>query len=552
MHDSADRIFPKRLTDLWMTRGNGQADVLGDSDLYLNHYQLDETGAFIWGLCNGTRSVLDLAKALTEECGSSAPPLDVVISDTWELLQDLKAKRLLDWQKPSHCDVLLLSPPFPTTYHHNALKAPEFLTPPIGLAYLAAYLREHGYKVIIQDLHISAGGPERIIPICKALQPRLIGITATTPTYPNALRASRYIKAWNQDVPLVLGGVHATGLPETCLQESPFDYIALGEGEATLLALCQHILDQDQSGGQGIEGLAWRNEFGKVVINRPRPPIQNLDALPFPARDLLEIDKYVKKGAICTSRGCPNGCSFCACHLVFGMRYRTPSISRIAEELEMLSSTYGVTEIDFNDDTFNWQPSRVFDLCKTIEDRHLNLRWSCFCRAAEMTPEMARVMKRAGCGAVQFGVESGSPQILDSIGKRITLRQVEIAVEACAKAGIEAIVCGIMLGHPQDTPETIGHTLDFAEYLLGKGATRIMLSLLTPYPGTQVYRQAQSYGMKILTTDWEQYIFSRLVVETKNLPKEVLRRLYVEGLLRFLKLDGLHRLSGQDLRVADL
>jgi len=451
-----------------------------------------------------------------------------------EALQGLRERNVIGWREQDPCDVLFVSPPFPTTYDQAALEAPEFLSPPLGLAYLAAYVRENGFSVAIKDLHIEGVPPETIVGTCRALTPKVIGITATTPTYPNALRTARFIKAWEPDTTIVLGGVHATGMPGECLNDGPFDFVVLGEGEETMLELCRHLFNGTPAGHQEIAGLAFLGSNGDLILTPPRVPIQDLDDLPFPARDLLSMDRYVKKGAICTSRGCPNNCSFCACHLIFGHRYRTPSVGRVLDELEHLQKEYGIHEVDFNDDTFNWDHQRVFDICQGIKERGLKLRWSCFCRAAEMTPEIAFAIQGAGCGAVQYGVESGSPKILKDIGKRVSLQQVEGAVTAAADAGIEAIVCGIMLGHPKDTEETVTDTIEFADHLLNIGATRIMLSLLTPYPGTQVYRQLDKLGIRLLTDDWEQYILSRVVVETKYLTKEKLRELYVRGLIRFL------------------
>ena len=220
--------------------------------------------------------------------------------------------------------------------------------------------------------------------------------------------------------------------------------------------------------------------------------------------------------------------------MIFGHQYRVPSVNRVLEEIEHLYYDYGIEGFDFNDDTFNWDHHRVVSICRGIEGLGFKMRWSCFCRAAQMTQETAFALKRAGCGAIQFGVESGSEKILKGIGKRTTLKQVEDAVRASAMAGIEAIFCGIMVGHPQDTEETVKETMEFAEHLLTIGATRIMLSLLTPYPGTLIYQQLDELGIRILTRDWEQYIFSRVVIETKNLSKERLRELYVGGLIRFL------------------
>ena len=514
-------------------RDDGELDILSDAALYLNHYRLNETAAFIWKLCDEKHSALEIAEKIIQACESGAPSLDEVVTDVLEILQDLKAKKLIDWTKEDRCDVLLVAPPFPLTYDIAAANAPEYSAPPIGLAYIAAFLRQAGISVDIVDLHVSGTNSEEIVSFCRRKEPKIIGLTANTPTYPSALRTALHIKAWNSGITIVLGGVHASGLPQNCLADGPFDFVVLGEGEETMLELCRHLLG-NEGRLQNIRGIAYIDSNGKYVNTIPRLPIVDLDRLPFPARDLLNIQEYAKKGAICTSRGCPNNCMFCSCNLIFGRQYRTPSVKRVIQELVHLYDKYGIYEIDFNDDTFNWNPGRVFELCDSINDQNLKLRWSCFCRAAQMTPDMAVLMQKTGCGAVQFGVESGSQDVLKSIGKNTGLRQIEDAVSAVSRAGIDEIVCGIIIGHPQDTQKTVEDTLDYAEHLLKLGATRIMLSLLTPYPGTQAYNDAERLGIRFLSHDWEKYIFSKIVMETDNLSKEKLRSLYVNGLIRFL------------------
>jgi len=530
----AEKIYPFRQTDLWNRRSDCEMDILSDAGLYLNHYRLNETAAFIWNLCDNKHSVLEISEKIIRACKPDAPPLVEIVSDVLAILQDLKAKKVIDWAREDRCDVLLVAPPFPLTYDIAAANTPEYSAPPIGLAYIAAFLRQAGITVDIIDLHVSGTNSEEIVRSCRRKEPKIIGITANTPTYPNALRTALHIKAWNPEITIVLGGVHASGIPQNCLTDGPFDFIVLGEGEVTMLELCRRLLGNEGS-LQNIKGIAYRDSDGNSVHTSPRLPICNLDILPFPARDLLDIHQYAKKGAICTSRGCPNNCMFCACNLIFGRQYRTPSVQRVVQELVHLYDEYGIYEIDFNDDTFNWIPERVFELCKSINDQNLKLRWSCFCRAAQMTPDMAISMQKAGCGAVQFGVESGSQDVLKSIGKNTGLLQIEEAVSAASKAGIEEIVCGIIIGHPQDTLKSVEDTFNYAEHLLKIGATRIMMSLLTPYPGTQAYNEAEQLGIRFLTHDWEKYIFSKVVMETDNLSKEELRSLYVRGLIRFLK-----------------
>jgi radical SAM superfamily enzyme YgiQ (UPF0313 family) len=151
-----------------------------------------------------------------------------------------------------------------------------------------------------------------------------------------------------------------------------------------------------------------------------------------------------------------------------------------------------------------------------------------------MTPEMARAMANAGCRVIQFGVESGNDSVLQSLQKQTSTTQIEAAVRAVAAAGIEQIVCGFIIGHATDTEDSSRETIKFGLHLRDLGATRLTLSLLTPYPGTRVYERREQLGIRLLTDDWEQYTFSRVVMETSRLNRDKLRELYVEGLLSFL------------------
>ena len=195
---------------------------------------------------------------------------------------------------------------------------------------------------------------------------------------------------------------------------------------------------------------------------------------------------------------------------------------------------YGYRHFDFHDDTFNLRQDRVFDFCRGLKTRNLNAHWGCFCRAAQMTPQLANYMVQAGCKVIQFGVESGNDRVLQSLHKHTTVTQIEAAVRAAAQAGVEQIVCGFIIGHPSDTTESIRDTIHFGLKLRDLGATRLTLSLLTPYPGTAIYDNRAALGVELLTNDWEQYTFSRVVMQTPNVTREQLRELYADGLHKFL------------------
>lgn len=565
-------ICPKRASDLWKAdRASGTLKVLSDARLALDEFSLDEMGGFIWEQCDGRNTVRNIAARIAEACNGTAPPREEIEQDVLSFVRELRRDGLLDWDEESAVDVLLVIPPFPTTYSANAVETPEYSSPPLGLCYIASVLRDHGFRVAITDLHVTAGQPEDIVRACRQHRPRIVGITSTTPTFPNALQVARFVKAWGDDVVTVLGGAHATGLPESCARYGAFDFVCVGEGEQPMLELADALL-RNNGDAKSVPHFLHLSEAGEVVqpsdchtasapvalvlMSRdngklpsgapPAPKRINLDELPLPARDLLDLDRYYQKGAVISSRGCPIDCNFCACAAIVGRTYRVHSVKYVLDEIEHLIQTYGYRFIDFHDDTFNLQKRRVFDFCRAVHERELHFEWGCFCRAAQLTPEMAKAMAGAGCRVVQFGVEAGSDAMLKSIKKATSVRQIEEAVAAAANAEIQQIVCGFIIGHADDTEESVRDTINFGLRLRQLGATRLTLSLLTPYPGTEVFIRRKELGIELLTEDWEQYIFSRVVMETRNLKRDRLRELYVDGICKFLTACESTEPSGSD------
>lgn len=557
---------PQRLSELWsVSEVDDSAVVLSESRLSLNRLRLNRVGAEVWRFCDGSHSLDEIVDKIALQIDDSAPSRPDIRRDVAQFLAELRSEGLISWDPENPAtDVLLVVPPFPTTYAPEASQTPEYSAPPLGLGYIAAVLREHGFRVAIVDLHIIAGQPEDIIKECRRRRPAIVGITAATPSYPNAVRVARFVKAYDTGITTVLGGSHATTLPEQCARSGVYDFVCVGEGEQPMVELCEAVLrgkgdpyQLAQLAHIGANGqFVHRCHLGdgqvpSVTTGHPRtvsgaepyrPRMENLDVLPMPARDLLDIDRYFKKGAIVSARGCPIECNFCACAAIVGRTYRPHSVVYVLDEVEHVMRTYGYRFFDFHDDTFNLHKQRVFDFCQAIRERELDFEWGCFCRAAQFTPQMAEAMAGAGCRVVQFGVEAGNDAMLKSIKKATTIRQIEEAVQAATAAGIPQIVCGFIIGHADDTEASVRETIAFGLRLRQLGATRLTLSLLTPYPGTEVYLRRNELGIRLLTDEWEQFIFSRVVMETKYLSKDRLRELYVEGLCGFLDaLDGGNR-----------
>lgn len=529
------RFYPIKLTDLWYKDEiTGFIKLYSDKDLRLSNYHLNEVGSFIWDYCTGEFSNEDITSKLFDKLEGKKPSFNELLSDVNEYLSELKANDLINWESEDILDVLFVIPPYPQIYSSKAINNPEYSSPPLGVAYLAAVLKENKFKVAIYDMHIKALQPEDIIKKYRNSKPKIVAISATTPTFPNALRIAKLLKAWDKNVIIVIGGSHATSSPEESIESNSVDYVVIGEGEITMLELANSLI-RDNKPLSEVKGIAYKDNNRNIKFSKIQERITDLDTIPYPDRELLDIKSYYQKGSIISSRGCPYNCNYCSCAAIAGHTYRTHSVDYVLKEIEFLIKKYGFKYFDFHDDTFNLIPQRVFEFCGEIEKRKMDFKWGCFCRVTNFNVELATAMKNSGCEVVQFGVEAGNQKVLNSIKKKILLEEVENAVFAASMAGIQQVACGFIIGHSDDTEETVIETIDFGVKLAKFGATSLTISVLTPYPGTDIYNNLGKNGIKLITKDWEQFIFSRVVIETENITKERLRELYAKGVFRFIE-----------------
>lgn len=413
---------------------------------------------------------------------------------------------------------------------HPHLKPGIIYCPPLQLGYLAAQLIPQGFQVRIVDMRIQGVGLEEMSRIIQDERPNIVGISSTTSTYPTALAIAKLVKEIHRPTFVVMGGCHVTFTAGQCLIENPqVDAVVRGEGELTLLELAQAL--RENGSLTNIAGLSHRNGADDGIIHNPaRPFIQNLDSLPWPSRELMELEAYNIGGALFTSRGCPHGCIFCAASAMSGRRYRIRSATQVVDEMEHLVSDYGFRHLSILDDTFTALPRRLaMPVCREILRRGLRFTFDCESRVDVVTPELCDTLVRAGCVGVQFGIESGSQAVLDASHKGITLEQARNAVRWARASGINQIVCSFILGHVHDTPQTVRQTLSFWEELKTLGVTKILFAPLTPFPGTAVYEKRDEYGLTLHESDWAKYTTYLPVVSTRHLSRKELRELYLEA-----------------------
>ena len=408
---------------------------------------------------------------------------------------------------------------------------------PLGIYYLASFMRSKGYDVQVIDAEILNMALEKIIHKIMDFAPDYIGITSATSTFYRALDLAKTIKKTLFNVPLILGGPHVTSNYQHAMSYNEFDYGVLGEGEITLWELCE-ALSQETS-LTTVDGIVYRDSESKgaLIKTNPRSRIEDLDVLPFPALDLIpDINLYhpavsnykeIPVINLITSRGCPGQCTFCDKNM-FGKKYRKRSAENVVEEIKMLKERYGVGEINFVDDTFLLDKQRIRTIFTTLKEYNIFVHWSCLSRVNDVDKEFLKFLKDHGCWNISFGIESGDEDILKHIKKNVSLKQVCQVVKWCSELSIKTRGYFI-IGHPKETEETIKKTINFALSLKLDDA---VLYTNTPMPGSPQYIAISQYG-KLDATDWSKYYNSRPTFVPNGLSKELILKKQKEFYRRF-------------------
>jgi anaerobic magnesium-protoporphyrin IX monomethyl ester cyclase len=370
---------------------------------------------------------------------------------------------------------------------------------PINLLYLAAYIRKFGHDVKVIDYEVEDFEIGKI----KEYKPDIVGITAMTPTIKKAAKIAREIKR-KMKITVLVGGNHVTALPKQTLREFPsFDIGIVGEGEITLKEICENKKLKN------ILGIVYR-KGKKIILNKRRPPIKNLDDLPFPARDLIDMKKY--RGAstpglsreflniteLYINRGCNWGlCTFCASMLTH-RKYRERPIDNVIAEMKECIEKYGINHFTIDDDTLTTSKKRTLDFCSKV--RKLNITWDCDSRVT-VDKDMLRAMNKSGCKKIAFGVESGSQKVLQMIRKGITVNQIKNAFKWCKEVGIETSAFFMIGSHPDETWEDLEMTKNLIREIKPDFITA---SIAVPYPGTEIRKQMEERNL-IFSNDWSAY-----------------------------------------------
>ncbi len=421
--------------------------------------------------------------------------------------------------------ILLINPLASGIYDQIGLRFP-----PLGLAYIAAMLREKkGYEVSILDLNVQENIWEEI---SKGWD--IIGLSGDTSRYPIAMKIAKKIKQYYKSPIIIMGGPHVSFFVKETLDTKVVDYIVRGEGEIITLNLIDAIRNKKDL--HSIDGIAFR-EDDNIVETKPFPIIRDVDSIPLPARDLLPMERYRTlqfEGkpitTVLTSRGCPFNCYFCSSSQFFGLKWRTRSIKSIVDEIELLVNKYNYYRFAFIDDNFTLNPKRVIQISKEILDRGLDIKWWAFSRVDEIlkSEEMVKWMARSGCKMLFLGIESVSEEILKEYNKRISAEDSVKAIELLRKYGIR-IWGSFIIGALEETRKMILNTIKFAKILDPDIA---QFSILTPFPGTRLYDDVVKKGL-IIQKDWSYYDGAHATIRTQYLSPPDIAKLAVKAYISF-------------------
>jgi anaerobic magnesium-protoporphyrin IX monomethyl ester cyclase len=400
--------------------------------------------------------------------------------------------------------VLLLNPPMDYGAYNEAGRLYlDKSYPPLGLAYIAAILKTAGYEAKVFDLiDVPFFQAEKLI---RKEEPDVVGISCNLTDYRwGAFKLAQIVRRLNPKTKVVMGGSHATHLYAQVLNNFSVDIIVRFEGEETFLELIKAL--EAKTDLRSVKGIAFR--LGSQIIKTDdRPPIDNLDSLPFPLHSSNEFHRYIHYSApasfkgktvgklksvnIMASRGCPHNCVYCSIAQFWPRKCRLRSPKNVVDEMQALYEKFGVMHFTFFDDLFTLNQQRVIEICKEILNRKLNVCWECVTRVDLISEELLAWMKKAGCVSISYGVESGSDVVLKAINKRQSRAQVAKAFQMTHAAEIKAYIL-LMIGNFKESERTIKDTISLVRAI---EPDKIRTTLTQVYPATDLYEFCKQKGV---------------------------------------------------------
>jgi len=417
---------------------------------------------------------------------------------------------------------------------------------PLGLLYLSSFVEKKGFTSEVLDFNIFNYNLNEVL---RKTRPKVVAITAITPEIINANQIAKAVKEFDKNIVTLIGGAHVSALPSQTLKDYPsFDYAVCGEGEQVVANFLEALRKGNKNNVKGL----WYKKGRNIKKNQPQKEIENLDDIPFPARHNVNMEKYIPlpgnykrlpSTAIITSRGCPYNCRFCN-KVVFSRKTRLRSADNVLKEIKYCIDSYGISDFRFVDDTLTLNKKRIKKICKDIIKEKQDISWNCYSRVDTIDYDLLKLMKKAGCYHIKYGVESGSPRVLELMNKKINLAQAKKTIKLTKRAGIESKVM-FMFGVPGETRDDMLKTLKYAKQLSADITTFL---IFVPFPGSEFYNQLNKKGL-IKDVSWDDYSeHSKYIIdshinqeEIDDIFKKAYRELYFnkdyisQRLLRLLK-----------------
>jgi radical SAM superfamily enzyme YgiQ (UPF0313 family) len=387
---------------------------------------------------------------------------------------------------------------------------------PLTLAIIAALLRDGGFEVKLRDCSNDGISLEELRKIIQSFQPKLVIVNTSTPSINSDLKVADITRDIDLTIKTVFFGIHVTALPEeTFKQNSNVEFIVSGEPEYILLDFAMAL--KNGSPIKDIKGLIYRCN-GKIIYNEDRPVIKDLDELPYPAWELVDISRYRLPITnrpfllVLTGRGCPYPCTFCAAGTFYGKSSRLRSAKRIVSEIKYIRDKYGINDFLFWSENAISNREQMYDISQRLITEAPGIKWVCNGRVDMVDEDLLKIMKKSGCWMIGYGIEAGTQRVLDLMRKKVTINDMENAVRITKKMGIE-VTGHVIVGYPGETREDVLETMKFAERL---DFDYIQVYCCVPFPGSDIYAQAYQKGF-ITTDDWTMFEQNFSILNTPQL-----------------------------------
>ena len=409
---------------------------------------------------------------------------------------------------------------------------PPATYPPLGICYLAAVLQQNNISVKILDNPALGLSTNKILQNIRQLNPKIVGITVMSSLLPQTYRLIQGIQQQMPDVVIVVGGPYITVDPEVIIDMN-VSYGFRGDAELAFPAFCKAIIE-NRLPSKEIPGILI-NENGLVYKAEPAL-YPNLNDLPTPAYDLLDLKKYrssemnyLTASMIISRGGCPYTCTFCG--NLMKEKYRRIDAVRVVDQIEYLMQEFGTQLIEFVDETFTLNRNRTKDLCNEIINRGIKIRWICLTRVDNLDEELLLLMKRSGCYKIRFGVESGNEQVRYRAQKNISNKKFEETLALCRKIGIKTL-CFYIFGFPGETEEQMNQTLEYSFFLPSDTNT---YSRMEPIPNSEIFNLALQQR-KIHENVWRDFMKGKSenpIYYPENVSPEFMNKIYKKAYIRY-------------------